>query len=192
MDSHRVIAVASAFAVLAVVPASPVQAATKTASGSSYAKKIKTLLRARLSTIELSSVTCPSKVTIKVGYTFTCKTKWGTGDRPNLRVRIRNRSGNFTVTPRTLPMRDLEDRLALVLSRDNLTGNITCPGSRTTKKGDSFTCAVAFTNGAVGEFECTQLGDGRVTESYRTISGDPEPNAGQPGGAGQFDPPPVA
>lgn len=167
----------------------PHAAAAKSASGSSYAKKIKTLLRARFSTNALSTVTCPKTVPIRTGRVFFCKSSWTSGDKPNLRVRIRNGSGNFTVAPTTVPMRDLEDRLALILSNDNLTGQITCPGSATTRKGHRFTCAVAFTNGATGAFDCTQTGDGRVTQRYRSVSGDPEPSANDPSGP---EPPPAA
>lgn len=159
-------------------------AATKTAKGSAYAKKVKTLLRKRLSTNALTRVTCPKQVKVRTGYTFTCRSSFTSGDRPNLRVRIRNKSGNFTVTPTTLAMRDLEDRLALLLSNDNLTGDISCPASRTTKSGDRFTCSVTFTNGATGAFDCRQRGDGRVTETFRRVSGDPEPSANDPSGGG--------
>lgn len=166
----------------AVVAAPAAAAPARTAKGSDYAKKVKKLLRARLSTDQLTIVKCPLRVKVRTGYTFTCSSSFTTGDRPNLRVRIRNKSGNFTVAPTTLAMRHLEDRLGILLSHDNLTGDITCPAARRTRRGDRFVCTVRFSNGATGEFTCTQIGDGRVTETYRTTSGDPEPSANDPRG----------
>lgn len=173
MRPRQVLVAALALSVcLGGVPAS---ATAKTASGASYAKKIKKLLRDRLSTVALTSVSCPTRVRVRTGNVFWCRSRFYTGDRPNLRVRIDNRSGNFTVRPTTLPVRDHEDRLAMLLSRDNLTGYFTCPRNVRTRRGHQFTCSVEYTNGATGEFTLTQIGDGRVTQTYRRVSGDPEP-----------------
>src|SRR3954451_19023275 len=62
--------------------------------------------------VRVTRVSCPSRVPLKAGATFTCHVRFASHDRSPVRVRLRDDKGRYTARLRDLLLRHLERQLA--------------------------------------------------------------------------------
>ena len=115
-----------------------------------------------------TTVTCPSEVAIKTGYSFTCDAKLDVGSYP-VTVVITNSKGHVRYENRAplvaLNIEKVEHAIAAsIAAQRHLKADVTCPKEVLQQSGITFTCTATVSGSTKSyPFEVTQVGNnGRV------------------------------
>lgn len=163
---HSAAALLSAAAAVLLLIATPAPAAT--VSGTKIARALKPALTAQQHTT-VTSVSCPSKVTIAAGGKFSCTARFSSGDKSPVKVRFKDSTGRYAWALQNLLIKKLEKTLETAADKSGINSpDADCPNVRRIEKGDEFICDVFGSGGSGGTYTVRQTGLGRVKYSLNS------------------------
>jgi len=152
--------------VLAAVVAGSAEAASERRAGSTFDAPLAERVGKAMS-VEVTDVACPERVTITTRRAFHCTMTFGTGDVSRVRVRIKNRAGDFSWALTGVLLRDLENHMERAMAESGDPGDVQCPWRRRVRVGDTFRCfGLNKSKTKAWNIDATQIGGGLVRYAF--------------------------